>query len=454
MALVACAPGSRCCRARPAGSRADDVGDRHVQRHGVPVPPLHAGVVSAGPRGAAAGHGPRLPDHGRAGDESSPSSTSSPSARASLCSTPRSTSSAAPSPARPIMLEVPLPAGLFPGQQRHGRDRGHDARRDGRRGPSTPSASTSSASRPAGSWPRSRRPPTPTCSRRWDSSPPRAYADGPCFTTGVGIPVEDERPARVRADGAARPRRPALRDRLDGDLAFPAACSDKALEQGLRTNNLVLSGRQDGPIALTPAAVRRRAEARRLHLHGQQLPRSRRLPDRRALDHPRHAPRLAGRDHRPEVRGLHRHQGARAAPRARGRSSSATASPTPGCRARRPRVAYAPATCPARKVTVTLRPRRARAPRAGAGGRASGARKAPRAPGHAQAPRGPEGRGARPAPRAAPGPLARAGRTSQVRALLSYAEGPPGAFSSRAINKPGRSSTRLSSQRWAANTVW
>ena len=35
------------------------------------------------------------------------------------------------------------------------------------------------------------------------------------------------------------------------------ACADKALEQGLRTNNLVLGGDQEGPIALTPAEVRK-----------------------------------------------------------------------------------------------------------------------------------------------------------------------------------------------------
>ena len=42
----------------------------------------------------------------------------------------------------------------------------------------------------------------------------------------------------------------------DADQAFPPACTAKALEQALRTDNLVIDGRQDGPIALTPAAVR------------------------------------------------------------------------------------------------------------------------------------------------------------------------------------------------------
>ena len=106
--------GRRRGRPRPAGSRADGVGNRHLQRHGLPVPALHADVVPARPRGAAAGHGPRLPDHGRAGDEGSPSSTSSPSASASSCSTPRSTSSAATSPARsPSAGSSPHPTSYF-----------------------------------------------------------------------------------------------------------------------------------------------------------------------------------------------------------------------------------------------------------------------------------------------------------------------------------------------------
>ena len=42
----------------------------------------------------------------------------------------------------------------------------------------------------------------------------------------------------------------------DVDQAFPPACTQKAVEQQLRTDNLVLDGRQDGPLALTPAATR------------------------------------------------------------------------------------------------------------------------------------------------------------------------------------------------------
>ena len=83
-----------------------------------------------------------------------------------------------------------------------------------------------------------------------------AYADWPCFVTGLGIPVTTS--ARL-AFGQMGPRArvvPLIAIGSDADQAFPAACTDKALEQGLRTNNLVLSGRQNRPIRLTPAVVR------------------------------------------------------------------------------------------------------------------------------------------------------------------------------------------------------
>src|SRR4051812_17783185 len=43
----------------------------------------------------------------------------------------------------------------------------------------------------------------------------------------------------------------------DADQGIPPACADKALEQGLRTDNLVLGASQEGPIALSPAGVRK-----------------------------------------------------------------------------------------------------------------------------------------------------------------------------------------------------
>jgi poly(hydroxyalkanoate) depolymerase family esterase len=45
----------------------------------------------------------------------------------------------------------------------------------------------------------------------------------------------------------------------DADTGITPACADKALAQGLRTNNLVISGTQEAPIALSPASVRAEA---------------------------------------------------------------------------------------------------------------------------------------------------------------------------------------------------
>ena len=42
----------------------------------------------------------------------------------------------------------------------------------------------------------------------------------------------------------------------DQDEAVSPACAHKALEQGLRTDNLVIGGAQDAPISLTPASIR------------------------------------------------------------------------------------------------------------------------------------------------------------------------------------------------------
>lgn len=84
------------------------------------------------------------------------------------------------------------------------------------------------------------------------------YADGPCFTTGVGIPVELSAQLAFTQMGARARVVPVIGMGSDTDLAFPAPCTVKAVEQGLRTSNLVLSGNQDGPLALTPAEVAER----------------------------------------------------------------------------------------------------------------------------------------------------------------------------------------------------
>jgi poly(hydroxyalkanoate) depolymerase family esterase len=83
-----------------------------------------------------------------------------------------------------------------------------------------------------------------------------AYADGLCLGVPVGIPVAlSAQMARDEMGGRARIV-PRLVTGGDRDQGIPPGCADKALEQGLRTNNLVLGPSQDGPIALTPAAVR------------------------------------------------------------------------------------------------------------------------------------------------------------------------------------------------------
>ena len=82
------------------------------------------------------------------------------------------------------------------------------------------------------------------------------YLDGPCFATGTGIPVETSAQSAFAAMGPRGRIVPRMVIGADKDLAFPASCSVKALEQGLRTSNLVLSGSQDAPLSLGPAASR------------------------------------------------------------------------------------------------------------------------------------------------------------------------------------------------------
>jgi poly(hydroxyalkanoate) depolymerase family esterase len=83
-----------------------------------------------------------------------------------------------------------------------------------------------------------------------------AYGDGPCFTTGVGIPVETSAQLAFDQMGPRARIVPRFVTGSDADLAFPEPCAEKALEQGLRTNNLVLGDSQTAPISLSPAAVR------------------------------------------------------------------------------------------------------------------------------------------------------------------------------------------------------
>lgn len=89
-----------------------------------------------------------------------------------------------------------------------------------------------------------------------------AYADAPCvlgnpITVPVGVSAQ-----LARAEMGRRARVvPRIVMGGDSDRGIVPACADKALEQGLRTDNLVLGDRQDAPIALTPAAVREEPKA-------------------------------------------------------------------------------------------------------------------------------------------------------------------------------------------------
>ncbi|WP_205695483.1 PHB depolymerase family esterase [Conexibacter sp. SYSU D00693] len=81
------------------------------------------------------------------------------------------------------------------------------------------------------------------------------FLDGPCFTTGIGIPVQlSAQLARAGMGGRARVV-PVIGIGGTADLAFPPTCIAKAVEQGLRTSNLVLGASQTGPISLRPATV-------------------------------------------------------------------------------------------------------------------------------------------------------------------------------------------------------
>lgn len=83
-----------------------------------------------------------------------------------------------------------------------------------------------------------------------------AYADVTCLFVGPGMPVEAS--AQLAYDEMGPRARVVPRLVMGGDMdqAIPPACADKTLDQGLRTDNLVLSGMQDTPISLTPASVR------------------------------------------------------------------------------------------------------------------------------------------------------------------------------------------------------
>jgi poly(hydroxyalkanoate) depolymerase family esterase len=83
-----------------------------------------------------------------------------------------------------------------------------------------------------------------------------AYTDTKCFFDGIGIPVQDSAQLAYEEMGPRARVVPRIVMGGDADTAITPACADKALDQGLRTNNLVIGDTQDAPVALTPASVR------------------------------------------------------------------------------------------------------------------------------------------------------------------------------------------------------
>lgn len=88
-----------------------------------------------------------------------------------------------------------------------------------------------------------------------------AYADGTCLGVPSVVPVSlSAQLARLQMGNRARVI-PRLAMGGDADQGVPPACVNKALEQGLRTNNLVLGKSQTSPISLAPASTREVAPA-------------------------------------------------------------------------------------------------------------------------------------------------------------------------------------------------
>lgn len=84
-----------------------------------------------------------------------------------------------------------------------------------------------------------------------------SYADSTCL---AGNPLTRSAADSAQLARAEMGRRARVVPRLvmggSGDVGIVPACHEKALEQGLRTNNLVLGGRQASPISLTPSSTR------------------------------------------------------------------------------------------------------------------------------------------------------------------------------------------------------
>lgn len=83
-----------------------------------------------------------------------------------------------------------------------------------------------------------------------------AYGDWTCLGNGIGVPTFLSAQNAYREMGPRARVVPTFVIGGDADLAFSSSCQRKALEQGLRTNNLVLSGTsQDRPLSLRPTST-------------------------------------------------------------------------------------------------------------------------------------------------------------------------------------------------------
>lgn len=84
-----------------------------------------------------------------------------------------------------------------------------------------------------------------------------AYADGTCMLQSlVALPVELSAQLAYLQMGPRARVVPRFVIGGDADAGIPPACADKALQQGLRTDNLVLDQQQSAPIGLSPTSVR------------------------------------------------------------------------------------------------------------------------------------------------------------------------------------------------------
>jgi poly(hydroxyalkanoate) depolymerase family esterase len=84
-----------------------------------------------------------------------------------------------------------------------------------------------------------------------------AYADSTCvFITEDSLPVATTAQLAYAQMGKRARVVPRIVIGGDADQGIPPACADKALLQGLRTDNLVIDGSQTAPIGLTPTSVR------------------------------------------------------------------------------------------------------------------------------------------------------------------------------------------------------